>query len=99
MVVEVGVEPPTEPSVEFLRAINIRDGDDDDFEFHVGWRYGRSGIPNFIGAHGCLLRCSTFRLEFSRVLLCLETTAPETGQVTSLVLQGPGLSLHDYLQA
>src|SRR5262249_31110033 len=31
---ELGVEPPPEPPVEFLRAIDVRDGDDDDLELH-----------------------------------------------------------------
>ena len=32
---EVGVEPPSEPPVELLRAVDIRDGDDDHLELHV----------------------------------------------------------------
>ena len=32
---EVGVEPPPEPPVELLRAVDIRDGDDDHLELHV----------------------------------------------------------------
>ena len=32
---EVGVEPPPELRVELLRAVDIRDGDDDDLELHV----------------------------------------------------------------
>ena len=32
---EVGVEPPPEAPVELLRAIDIRNRDDDDLEFHV----------------------------------------------------------------
>ena len=31
----VGVEPPPEPPVELLRAVDIRDGDDDHLELHV----------------------------------------------------------------
>src|SRR3954470_21451091 len=31
----VDVEPPTEIVTETLGAIGVRDGDDDDFEFHV----------------------------------------------------------------
>ena len=37
-VVVVGVEPPPEPRVELLRAIDIRDGDNYDFELHVDFR-------------------------------------------------------------
>ncbi len=37
-VVVVGVEPPTEPSVELLRAVEIRDGDDDYLKLHVHFR-------------------------------------------------------------
>src|SRR5580704_16112970 len=37
-VVVVGVESPPEPRVELLRAIDIRDGDNDDFELHVDFR-------------------------------------------------------------
>jgi hypothetical protein len=32
---KIGVEPPTEPLVELFRAVNIRDGDDDNLELHV----------------------------------------------------------------
>ena len=32
---EVGVEPPPELLVEFLRSVNIRDGDDDHLELQV----------------------------------------------------------------
>src|SRR4029077_9506923 len=32
---EVGVEPPPEARVELLRAVDIRDGDDDHLELHV----------------------------------------------------------------
>ena len=39
--VEVGVEPPPEPPVELLRAVDIRDGDDDDLELHVDFRDAR----------------------------------------------------------
>jgi hypothetical protein len=37
----VGVESPPEPRVELLRAIDIRDWDNDDFEFHVDFRHAR----------------------------------------------------------
>ena len=40
-VVEVGVEPPPELRVELLRAVDIRDGDDDDLELHVDFRDAR----------------------------------------------------------
>src|SRR5271167_1902104 len=35
---EIGVEPPPEPPVELLCAVDIRDGDDDDLELHVDSR-------------------------------------------------------------
>ena len=38
---EIGVEPPPEPSVELLRAVDIRDGDDDQLELHVDFRGAR----------------------------------------------------------
>src|SRR6476659_7668256 len=38
---EVGVEPPPEPRVELLRSIDIRDGNNDDLEFHVDFRGAR----------------------------------------------------------
>src|SRR6185436_15362961 len=36
---EVGVEPPPEPPVKFLRAVDIRDGDNDYLELHIDSRY------------------------------------------------------------
>ena len=38
---EVGVEPPPEPPVELLRAVDIRDRDDDYLELHVDSRDAR----------------------------------------------------------
>src|SRR5262252_5362710 len=35
---EVAVEPPSEPRVELLRAVDIRDRDDDDLELHINSR-------------------------------------------------------------
>src|SRR5262249_5358578 len=35
---EISVEPPPQPPVELLRAVDIRDGDDDCFELHVNFR-------------------------------------------------------------
>jgi len=61
-VVVVGVEPPPEPPVELLRAVDIRDRDDDYFELHVNSRdargAGRVIRTDWLGAHGCLLRCA-----------------------------------------
>src|ERR1700722_17542897 len=37
-VVIVGVEPPPEAPVEFLRTVDIRDRDNGDFELHVDFR-------------------------------------------------------------
>ena len=58
---EVGVEPPPKPPVELLRAVDIRDGDDDDLELHVessdARNAGRIVSMDFGGAHGCLLVC------------------------------------------
>src|SRR5271155_2446489 len=57
----VEVEPPSDPLVKLLRAVDIRNGDDDDLELHVNSRDARVSccvvIPNFIGAHAYLL-CS-----------------------------------------
>jgi hypothetical protein len=38
---DVGVEAPAEPAVELLRAIDIRDGDDDHLELHLEVLDGR----------------------------------------------------------
>src|SRR5215467_8270338 len=59
-VVEVSVEPPPElPPVEFFGAIDIRNGDDDNFELHVHFRGDRFACrvvrTDFSGAHGYLL--------------------------------------------
>ncbi len=40
-VVVVGVESPPELRLELLRAIDIRDGNNDDFEFHLDFRDAR----------------------------------------------------------
>src|SRR5208282_2224984 len=57
----VDVEPPSDPLVKFLRAVDIRNGDDDDLELHVNSRDARVSCyvvtTNFIRAHGYLL-CS-----------------------------------------
>src|SRR4029077_7520611 len=37
-VVEVGVEPPPEPPVKLLRAVDIRHRENDNFELHVDLR-------------------------------------------------------------
>src|ERR1700722_5449558 len=66
-VIEVGVEPPPELGVELLRAVNIRDGDDDDLELHVGWRDAGVDATDCIGAHSCLLSwvisCASVAIE------------------------------------
>jgi hypothetical protein len=45
----------------FLGAVNIRDGDDEDLEFHVAFRDARFGgcvvNTDWFSAHGCLLSC------------------------------------------
>src|SRR5208282_236722 len=57
----VEVEPPSDPLVKLLRAVDIRNGDDEDLELHVNSRDARvsCGVvtTDFIGAHGYLL-CS-----------------------------------------
>src|SRR6516164_9230288 len=57
----VNVEPPSDPFVKLLRALDIRNGDDDDLELHVNSRDARVSCcvvtTDFIGAHGYLL-CS-----------------------------------------
>src|SRR5882672_1231647 len=58
-VVVVGVESPPEPPVELLRAVDIRDWDDDYLELHVHSRHCRVVTTNFVGTHGCLLGCPT----------------------------------------
>src|SRR3984893_15985727 len=53
-VVVVGVEPAPEPPVELLRAVDIRDGDDDDLELRVDSRdAARVVTTDFVRAHGC----------------------------------------------
>ena len=59
-VVVVGVEPPPELRVELLRAVDIRDGDDDDLELHVDWRDAGVDTADCVGAHSCLLSCVIF---------------------------------------
>src|SRR6266478_2742370 len=50
--VVVGVEPPPEPPVELLRAVYIRDGDDDYLELHGDPRdAGRVFTTDYVGAH------------------------------------------------
>jgi len=56
---EVAVEPPPEAAIELLGAVDIRDRDDDDLEFHVAFAdgriVGRVAAMDFGGSHGCLL--------------------------------------------
>jgi hypothetical protein len=51
----VNIEPPSDPLVKRLRAIDIRNGDDDDLELHVNSRDARVSCcvvtMDFIGAH------------------------------------------------
>ena len=58
-VVVVGVEPPSQLGVELLGAVYIRNGNDNDLEFHVECRglgvTGRFVRNNCRGAHGSLL--------------------------------------------
>src|SRR6266436_4045544 len=57
-VVIVGVEPPPEPPVELLRAVDIRDGDDDHLEFRLdSCDAGRVVTTEFVRAYGCLPGC------------------------------------------
>ena len=57
-VVIVGVEPPPEPPVELLRAVDIGDGDDDYLELRFdSCDAGRSATTEFVRAYGCLLGC------------------------------------------
>src|SRR5258705_5716547 len=58
-VVVVGVESPPEPPVELLRAVDIRDGDDDYLELRVDSRdAGRVLTTDCVRAHGCLPGCA-----------------------------------------
>ena len=63
---EVGVEPPPEARVELLRAINVRNGDDDDFELHVDRPCSRgldcSLATHLSTAHVELLRLGALRM-------------------------------------
>jgi len=53
---EVGIEPPPEVRVEILRAIGVRNRDDDDLELHVDFRDAARVVPAYcLGAHGCLV--------------------------------------------
>src|SRR5712692_7761245 len=53
---EVGVEPPPEPPIELLRAVDIRDRDDDDLELHVDSRDARRVVTRFgLRGHSSLL--------------------------------------------
>ena len=55
-VVIVGVEPPPEPPVELLRAVDIRDGKDDHLELRLdSCGAGRVVATEFLRAYGCLL--------------------------------------------
>src|SRR3954452_18985044 len=54
-VVEIGVKPPPDLPVELLRAVYIRDGDDDHFELHVNSRSCRVVTTDFGRAQGCIL--------------------------------------------
>src|SRR5215469_5305465 len=55
----VNVEPPSDPPIKLLRALDIRNGDDDDFKLHVNSRDARVSCcvitVDFIGAHEYLL--------------------------------------------
>jgi hypothetical protein len=51
---EVGVESPTEISVELLRALDIRYRDHDDLELQIN---PRLFAGNFLSGRGCLLSC------------------------------------------
>src|SRR5690348_14176961 len=57
---EVAVEPPSEPRVELLRAIDIRDREDDNLELHVNPRNTRDlcrvDTMYWFRAHNCFLR-------------------------------------------
>jgi hypothetical protein len=63
----VEVEPPSDPLVELLRAVDIRNGDDDDLELHVNSRDARlRGFVDldFIG-HICHVLSSLRSIESS----------------------------------
>jgi hypothetical protein len=73
---EVGVQPPPEPPIEFLHAVDIRNGDDDHFELHIDFR--DAGVAPcalagyFVGARGCVLRCGVhFQLLICVMLIPL----------------------------
>jgi hypothetical protein len=57
-VVIVGVEPPPEAPVELLRAVDIRDGDDDHLELRLdSFVAARVVTTKFVRAYGCLPGC------------------------------------------
>src|SRR5579872_2645730 len=51
-VVIVGVEPPSELRVESLRAVDVRDGDDDNFKLHV--EFYRAGLASNVVRWGLI---------------------------------------------
>ena len=77
---EVGVEPPPEPPVELLRAVDIRDGDDDRLELHIDSRdASRVVSTDFIVWIGHLL--SSFTLtEIENQILWMRASI---GRITS----------------
>src|SRR4029077_5316727 len=60
--VEIGVEAPPKPRVELLRAVNIRDRDNDYLELHVHF-HGTRAAGRFIAAD-CTQSCHFFLLQY-----------------------------------
>lgn len=77
----VGVEPPPEPAVELLRAVDIRDGDDE--PPRTSCRL--SPLPRrYYELRWCSFRPPRLSYFLCRVLasvLCLETGLPESGHL------------------
>ena len=69
---EVGVEPPPEVPVELLRAVDIRNGDDEHLEFHVNSRGLRYAGPIDTTAFGCVHRCPLKMCRVWAVTLLLD---------------------------
>src|SRR5215470_10443552 len=74
----VCIEPPSEPGVELLGTINIRDRKDDDLELHIDYRCfslaARVFDRDWLGTHGCLLRCRDDSRAFTippRIVRCV----------------------------
>jgi len=67
---EVGVESPAELSVEVLRAVDIRDGDDNRLQLQVDCRDARVACGDCAGAHDFLPRLRENLIAQLQAALC-----------------------------